>query len=401
MKQKPTRRARKILDAVSIARYAIVKHQPYFASEVFGSVYIETAQVPTAAVSDRMVIYYNPEFMGKITQEQANFVIWHEIQHPLRKHHMRLKGVDPTLANIAKDLAINTHARHLPQGAFDASLGYLPSVFKFPEDLTAEEYLDLLRKHMVKIPLPTMFCNGGSGSSDGEYPWETSEDQGRSESDMRGIHGGTASAIQASDEKTRGSVAGDLLEWAAAITAPPKVHWKDKLRDISRITITQVRAAREGDSRTFAKPHRKTYRSASGFVFPSRAETVPDIYLVLDTSGSMSMREFGPALREMQGILSALGMQKCWLVQADADVADVRQVSARDLLNIQLKGRGGTCFIPAIEHAVEKGASIIVYFTDGYGTAPAEPPKVPVIWVLVGGSTFEPAPWGKYVVVDD
>ena len=60
------------------------------------------------------------------------------------------------------------------------------------------------------------------------------------------------------------------------------------------------------------------------------------------------------------------------------------------------RGFGGTSFVPVFEY-VEKQPelepSLLVYFTDGYGTAPAKAPPYPVLWVLTRDGK-PPAPWG-------
>ena len=37
---------------------------------------------------------------------------------------------------------------------------------------------------------------------------------------------------------------------------------------------------------------------------------------------------------------------------------------------------------------------LLLFFTDGYGTAPANRPPYPVMWVLTSDGK-EPAPWGR------
>ena len=77
-----------------------------------------------------------------------------------------------------------------------------------------------------------------------------------------------------------------------------------------------------------------------------------------------------------------------------------------------MQGRGGTNFYPVFERETLAWAadgdelSGIVCFTDGFGPAPPDPPREPVIWILMGGPTNGatphlgvrvPARWGTPV----
>lgn len=379
---------------------------PYFAPEIYGAQYFPTSKVATLAVSRKLVIGYNPEFVAKIYDRGNNNglakiggAIWHEIQHPMRRHHDRLLDLSPEMSNIAKDLAINTHATDL-HPHLDVSMGLLPSTFGFPEKLTAEEYADLLAKSTMEMPANGA-CSGGSGSS-GEGGWEADipPGMGRTEVEANIIHAQTANLIREAS-KQAGKIPGSLLDWAVAQLEPAKVNWRTMLKNDLHVSYNTLLREQGGSQRTYSMPHRKTYTRNDGIFYASDATQLPDVYIVLDTSGSMGQYEFGPALRETRGILTALGAPFVWLVQADAAVAEVRRVRTSDLARLQLRGRGGTAFGPAIEHATEKRATLMVYFTDGYGSAPPTPPPFPVIWCLVGRNTTQPAPWGRTIRIED
>ena len=62
----------------------------------------------------------------------------------------------------------------------------------------------------------------------------------------------------------------------------------------------------------------------------------------------------------------------------------------------QIKGGGGTDFRPVFEYVRKKSLNpdLLLFFTDGYGDAPDNPPPYPVMWVLANDSR-PPAPWGR------
>jgi predicted metal-dependent peptidase len=61
-------------------------------------------------------------------------------------------------------------------------------------------------------------------------------------------------------------------------------------------------------------------------------------------------------------------------------------------------GRGGTDFRPPLARLFlrQQRVDLVIYFTDGYGPAPENPPRIPVIWCLTEDGE-RPAPWGKVV----
>jgi predicted metal-dependent peptidase len=119
------------------------------------------------------------------------------------------------------------------------------------------------------------------------------------------------------------------------------------------------------------------------------------LLVAIDTSSSVSAGE----LKEVSLQLEALSMSAAMtVVECDASVHRVYP------FNGPLKtvfGRGGTDFSPVFEARFlnKHRADAVVYFTDGDGTFPAEPPPLPVLWVLTRGEGFL-CPWGERVRLD-
>ena len=78
---------------------------------VFGSViaklkFVESKSVGTAGTDGR-VVYYNPDFLGRLTEKQQIFLLAHEVCHVAFGHILRGEGKDKLLWNIATDAVIN------------------------------------------------------------------------------------------------------------------------------------------------------------------------------------------------------------------------------------------------------------------------------------------------------
>lgn len=93
----------------SIKRRLLVKY-PFFGSVVANSNFIAEPAVGTAG-TDGKTIYYNPNFIESITDEEQTFIFAHEICHIAFDHIFRSEGKDKDLWNIATDSVINAYLK--------------------------------------------------------------------------------------------------------------------------------------------------------------------------------------------------------------------------------------------------------------------------------------------------
>ncbi len=71
-----------------LARAALVHGNlfPYYYPIVFGLTLVETEEVPTMAVDNRLRLYYNPRWVEGLSDPELLGVVWHECHHVLRGH---------------------------------------------------------------------------------------------------------------------------------------------------------------------------------------------------------------------------------------------------------------------------------------------------------------------------
>ena len=105
--------------------------------------------------------------------------------------------------------------------------------------------------------------------------------------------------------------------------------------------------------------------------------------VAIDTSGSIDESTLSDFMSEVAAVLRAYPH-----VQGACYFADVEAYGPypldQDLIGRRPEGRGGTSFAPFFD-AVGEGhdpADLLVYFTDGFGSFPPEPPEAPVLWVV-------------------
>ena len=124
----------------SIKRRLLVKY-PFFGSVVANSNFIAEPAVGTTG-TDGKNIYYNPDFIGSITDDQQTFSFAHEICHIAFDHIFRSEGKDKDLWNTATDAVVNAFLKQ-------DGLPIVEGVIDIPEAIhyDAEEmYKKLLEK---------------------------------------------------------------------------------------------------------------------------------------------------------------------------------------------------------------------------------------------------------------
>ena len=92
-------------DITALKRKMLVKY-PFFGSVVANVDYKEDKEIPTAG-TDGETIYYNPEFLERLSVEEQTFIFAHEVCHIAFNHILRSEDKDPELWNIATDGVIN------------------------------------------------------------------------------------------------------------------------------------------------------------------------------------------------------------------------------------------------------------------------------------------------------
>jgi predicted metal-dependent peptidase len=104
MARKQTKRT--AAQRIARARSALVVFQPFYGTLLMNLPSVEDRTVGTAAV-DGTKLYYNPDFIDRLADDELLFVLSHEAAHCANLHHTRRKDRDPELWNVAADYVIN------------------------------------------------------------------------------------------------------------------------------------------------------------------------------------------------------------------------------------------------------------------------------------------------------
>ena len=399
-----TRTAEQLSDLISATRIRLRRHSPFFAALALFVDVRFTEEVPIAATDGRL-LFFHPEGYGDLKPVERDAVFLHELLHAALLHPSRRGVRDPELFNIAADIVVNgmvasEESVALPQGAIrDIKL----------EHLSVEEIYELLQKKSKKkkhtLPLADLLQSGSMGSASEQKKGEGG-DQGKAK---EGGDGGASNpAGELHELHDRGALE---AHWKQAIQqarvlassqgqgrlpagmqrhlgeiADPQIDWRSQLWRYLVRTPTDF----SGFDRRFL--HRGLYLDHL------EGESV-QVFVCIDTSGSIDDEQMSLFIGEVSGILSSYPMLDCRLWYADADcygpytISGIREIPRPE-------GGGGTDFCPFFKAAMEAWSgdqeAICVYLTDGYGDFPEEMPQLPVLWVIVpGGLPSDEIPYGE------
>jgi predicted metal-dependent peptidase len=244
----------------------------------------------------------------------------------------------------------------------------------------------------------------GTANSSMQGPWEApppdkSDVPGISPAEKELIKRATAAAIR-EHIRNKGTVPEHWQRWTDSILEPPKVPWQKVLASSLRMAIAYVRG--KTDYTYYKQNRRQSMRP--DVILPGMVQPIPNIAVVLDTSGSISDDDLHNSMSEIAGILrSTAGMAPITVLATDAQVHSITPVMQVHDLKGKILGGGGTDMSVGIERAqkLHPKPHIIIVITDGWTDWPEAPPhgvKV-IVCILPGGKDTVPE-WASKIIMD-
>ncbi|ALG09886.1 DUF2201 family putative metallopeptidase [Kibdelosporangium phytohabitans] len=358
------------------ARLHAARSRPYLATALFALHTVESRRVPTMAVDRHWRCYVSPAFVDRTPVEELAGAWVHEVSHLLRDHHGRsdrfaakheLTGPAERLRmNIAADLEINDDifgdglAR--PDGVVE------PSMLSLSEGKLMEEYLREFRLGPCTDAFAWLDCGSGADGLDRE--WELGPDgaHGLSDEERDTVRFRVAQGINASP----GTVPRAWKRWAEEAFHPPQ-PWRELLGAAVRSAVSSPGV---GEDYTYGRPSRRS-TSLPGVVMPSLRRRPPRVFVIVDTSASVSDAELGSAILEIAAIVRTTGGRRDLVSVLSCDAAaHVTQPLCR-AEGIPLVGGGGTDLRAGFVKAVRGShrPDVIVALTDGHTPWPDAKPS--------------------------
>ena len=423
---------------LSAARTRLILDKPFLGALVMRLPMIraDAGWCPTTA-TDARAFYYNHEYIDRLTLAETQFILGHEALHCALSHFARRQHRNKMRWDLACDYAVNPL---LVRDGLTPPPGAL--MLEEFEDMTAEEIYPCIEENDDSRLLDQHLYDR-EGQSNPEQPGGSQGKRGgqggenESEDGDRGDHreqAGPGSRQQELDEDGRGNEAdrdgrGDHCDSHRGAAQPPplsreeqdtlSVQWRQHLASAAqqamqagklsgamarmvdhllqpqlpwRVLLARYMTATARDDYSYSRPSRREGEA----IFPSLRSAEIDVMVVLDSSGSLTDRELGEFMAEVNAIKSQT-RARITLHACDAALAKDGPWRFEPWEECRLPGTltggGGTDFRPVFDWLQQSGErpDLLVYFTDAQGPFPETEPQVPVIWLVKGRGRV---PWG-------
>ena len=415
------------MEQIENAMSRLVIKRPFYGSTALRLKLVEDNMQPTA-YTDGKVLGYNRYFVEKLSRDEVQFLVCHEVLHVVLKHPWRREGREPGLFNEACDFVINLICK-------DDGFRMIPNI------LLDEKYRDMSSEYVYSQLLKDRKEEDDDSSSE-----SSSEDGDKSDdADDAGGGGGTgdggeygADDVPSFEEAMKSGQLGDVrdctdddgksdtkceAEWETAITAAIAQE-RDGRGTMSGNALAAIKGRNEAyvDWRealanfmsdagnnfdiTWARPNRRFIDNGDYFSSMKR-EGISDLVIAVDTSGSVSDREIKQFCSETLEIADQFDC-KITFIPCDSRIGKVQEFESGDYPSevdgFRIGGRAGTEFQPPfdwVEANMDDAPTAMIYMTAGDMAASCYPdePNYPVLWAISTRRRWVAAPWGQSLEV--
>ena len=353
--------------------------------------------LPTACTNGRDEMY-GRAFIESLTDPELRFLMLHECYHKMYKHLTtweHLHKVNAQKANACMDYSINiklfdTHACEfgwikMPDG------GLLDAKYR---GMNTKQIWDTMPKDDGESGGGQGQAGSGSGGGFDEHDWDNAQEMTKADRDALAKEIDEAvrqGALVASKIGTGGDrLIKELLE--------TKQDWRDLLKDF----VTNVCAGK--DYSTYSRVNRRFI--GMDLLMPGAiSETVGDIVVAIDTSGSIGERELAYFMGEVTGICNQVLPSRVHVLYWDTEVCRHETYLPDEYGNLARStkpaGGGGTMVecVPAYLKEKDLKVECVVVLTDGYLGGSWGTWSVPVLWAI-NGNKHAVADTGVTIYID-
>jgi len=357
------------------------------------------------AYTDGVNKKYSRSFMQKLKDIELRGLILHENLHVTLMHiprHKDLMKENHTLANIAMDLVVNDVIMSLS----DKQLASLPEGGVYDEKFHGWSVREIYNH--LKKENPNCDPRAGSGSGSTEVIINgVKHDVLGDEHDMNNTPTTPEEGEKLEKAINQAIREGGMLAGRLGAKIPRQVEqsldkplrWEDVLRDFVTSTV------RGKDEFTWRRFNRVLL--SNDILAPSsESETLTEVIISIDTSGSIDQKMIAKFAVQVQAICDSCSPQTVRVLWWDTEVHG-EQVFAGDSPNIKdiLKplGGGGTRVSCVAQYILEKRykPDCVVVFTDGYVEDDVKwNISAETLWLVTENERWTP-PKGKKVIVNN
>ena len=388
------------------------------------------------AYTDGINVVYGEKYLERCDEPLLRATIMHEVGHKFLRHISHYQHIfreDRRLANFAADFVVNDIIVRWNTPDIQIGEGWLWNpMFR---DWSVVQVYDYLKKEQQKIDDEQEQEQGQGGGAGGEggggQPDQDSDslddegqlkgNNGREPTDIEEMLRGTQGEMDEHDfekaseydikklaEKIDGALRqGGILAGILGGDKPrnidnlldPKIDWKEVLREfVSSLCV--------GKQEYSWRRYNRRMVANDIYIPVAMGETVGEIVVGIDTSGSIGTEELNKFATELVSICETVEPEKVRVIWWDTH-AHGEQVFQGNYAGLQhmLKpmGGGGTRVSCVSEYLVKENinAECVILFTDGH----VEPNikwthQAPVLWVITANKDLN-VPVGKKVFMDE
>jgi len=403
---------------LSEARLSLFLDMPFF-GWILGylEIYpITDDNIPTYAADTRR-IYINTEFIQTKTKKQLKGILMHLVTHLILKHGHRQLSKNRNIWAISTEVNTRLVVKEAKVSNANWEIDDTESIPNHLQIQTSDDMYDKLYKYAKSlIGIEKSKPQKTKEQSDNEIEEFSREiiDEVQEYSGVDYVCGfnevmegylselgdnfskldqdrfkGIMETAYANSRNT-GNIPGIIREIIEELL-DPKIPWHQLLEQYIQKTIMS--------DYNWVPPNRK--HLSMDIIFPSTKKEFLEIFIAIDTSGSISTDELREFLSETFSIVTSYVSVKVFIIECDMVIQRITIIDeGGDIGNAlndlkAMHGRGGTSFIPPFNWIEDENhlPQILIYFTDGYGPFP-EPPNYHVLWVL---TTDVEVPFGERI----
>lgn len=374
-------------ERITKARVVLMFYQPWFGQLANYLNFKIDNDINTMAVDINGNIFFNEEFVNSLSQEELAGVICHEILHLAFQHLSRMGNRNPKIWNIAGDLKVNDEI------IFNQSKFKLPKMALVAQGNTIE----IGKAKIVNID-----------TKSSEQIYEEIINKNTSE-DLKDIGMDTFVIANNNSDKAKEKAG----EWVQRVAVANET-FKDKgcipagiLKELKKLDTPELKWHQIITQRLKLISSGKTWKKPSKrmlpWYFPSKQKVKGlSCVVCIDSSGSMGEKELQKALTELWGLSQQFKAIKFWITCCDTELSEpfiITTSTKKDLLNIKLKGGGGTSFVPVFDWIKKENINpdCLIYFTDLYGDFPNRKPLYQTYWITESSNVQ--VPFGKKIKI--
>lgn len=385
--------------------------------------------MPTAATDGRNE-WYGKSFIEKLEDEELGYVVMHENFHKMGRHltiYKKLSEWNHARANAACDYWINGKLNKIdPSG----------TLIRMPK-ITQEMWDELPKKTQAKLTKEKRGVGSAFGLVDPTYDgmnikqiWDIlsreddeKEEPGDGDGDGDGDGGfdnhdwGAANGMTEQEIKEHARDIDDAIRQGIAAAKKagngagnhalglqellkPKINWREQLQEFIRSSCSAK------EQSTWRRPNRRRYFH-DGIMLPTmQGQTLHELVLAIDASGSMLGKPLQAVMSEVKGVAEQLSINKVHVLYWDGEVEkheEYDRVSFKNWENTTSPtGGGGTTPSCVAKYLQEKRITpdAVVVLTDGEVSGWGEWSH-PVLWAIYNPRNAIVSPVGKTINIEE